>query len=118
MSETILMPTNRDDLKVKLLAQAEAAIDKMLSDERLSDHMTLSEIEAVVGVSETDFRQRVLEEIIATQQETAKTCPMCGSTLRNKGKRKKRMVTLRGESEIERTYYHCETCQKGYFPPR
>lgn len=111
------MPTNRDDLKAKLLAQAEAAIDKMLSDERLSDQMTMSEIEAVVGASEADFRQRTLEEIIATQQENAKTCPLCGSQLRNKGKRKKRVVTLRGESEIERTYYHCETCQKGYFPP-
>jgi len=112
------MPTNRDDLKVKLLAQAEAAIDKMLSDERLSDQMTLSEIEAVIGVSETDFRQRALEEIIATQQENVKICPRCGCSLRNKGKRKKRVVTLRGESEIERTYYHCETCQKGFFPPR
>lgn len=112
------MPTNPKELKAKLLAEAEAAIDKMLSDERLSNHMTLSDIEAVVGVSEADFRQRVLEEIIAVQEESAKTCPLCGSSLRNKGKRKKRVVTLRGESEIERTYYHCETCQKGYFPPR
>jgi uncharacterized protein with PIN domain len=112
------MPPNRDDLKAKLLAQAEAAIDKMLSDERLSNHMTLSEIEAVVGVSEADFRQRALEEMIAIQQENTKTCPLCGNQLRNKGKRKKRLVTLRGESEIDRTYYHCETCKRGYFPPR
>ena len=63
------MATNRDDLKVKLLAQAEAAIDKMLSDERLNECMTLSDIEAVVGVSEADFRQRTLEEIIGMQQE-------------------------------------------------
>ncbi|NJO20149.1 MAG: hypothetical protein HC838_08945 [Spirulinaceae cyanobacterium RM2_2_10] len=100
------MSTQRDDLKAKLLAQAEAAIDKLLSDERVSEQMTLSEIEAVVGESEADFRQRTLEEIIAMQQENAKTCPLCGSQLRNKGKRKKRVVTLRGESEIERTYYH------------
>ena len=112
------MPTNRDDLKAKLLAQAEAAIEQMLSDERLSEAMTMSEIEALVGASEADFRQRALEEIIAIQQENAKTCPLCGSSLRNKGKRKKRVVTLRGASEIERTYYHCETCQQGYFPPR
>ena len=112
------MATNRDDLKAKLLAQAEAAIEQMLSDERLSEAMTMSEIEGLVGASEADFRQRALEEIIAIQQENAKTCPLCGSSLRNKGKRKKRVVTLRGESEIERTYYHCETCQQGYFPPR
>lgn len=111
------MPNTKDDLKAKLLAQAEAAIDKMLSDERLNNHMTLSDIEAVVGMSEADFSQRTLEEIIAMQQESVKRCPLCESQLRNKGKRKKQVVTLRGESEIERTYYQCETCQRGYFPP-
>jgi hypothetical protein len=38
--------------------------------------------------------------------------------LRNKGKRKKWVLTLRGETDVERNYYHCETCRKGYFPPR
>jgi NADH pyrophosphatase NudC (nudix superfamily) len=112
------MSTNRDELKAKLLGQAEAAIDKMLSDERLNEQMTLSDIEAVIGVSEADFRQRALEEIIAMQQESTKTCPLCGSQLRNKGKRKKRVVSLRGETGVERNYYQCERCQKGYFPPR
>jgi len=112
------MSSKRDDLKAKLLAQAEAAIDKMLSDERLSEAMTLSDMEAVIGVSEADFRQGALEEIIAIQQERPTTCPLCGGKLRNKGKRKKRVVTLRGETDVERTYYQCEGCGKGYFPPR
>lgn len=111
------MSTHRDNLKAKLLAQAEAAIDRMLSDERLNEHMTLSDIEAVIGVSEADFRQRALEEIMGMQQDSAKTCPVCGSPLRHKGKRKKRVVTVRGEADVERNYYHCETCRKGYFPP-
>jgi hypothetical protein len=34
--------------------------------------MTLSDIEAVVGVSEADFRQRALEEIVAIQQGSPK----------------------------------------------
>ena len=112
------MSTKRDELRAKMLAQAEAAIDKMLSDERLSEEMTLNDIEAVIGVSEADFRQRALEEIVAIQQATPTTCPLCGGQLRNKGKHKKRVVTLRGETDIERSYYHCETCGKGYFPPR
>lgn len=112
------MSSNRDELKAKLLAQAEAAIDRLLSDERLNEHMTLSDIEAVVGGSEADFRQRALEEIIAMQQDSPRTCPLCGEGLRNKGKRTKRVVTLRGETDVERSYYRCERCQKGYFPPR
>ena len=109
--------TKRDDLKAKLLAQAETSIDRMLDDERFNEQMTLSEIEGVIGDWETDFRQRALEEIIAMQATEEKTCPLCGSQLLNKGKRKKRVVTLRGKVEVERPYYQCQPCQKGYFPP-
>lgn len=115
------MSTKRDNLKAKLLAEAEAAIDKMLSDERLSEHMTMSEIESVVGVSEVDFRQRVLKEIVTMQEEKDKattTCPLCGKRARNKGQHSKRLMTLRGEVEMKRAYYYCKTCQKGFFPPR
>lgn len=66
--------------------------------------MTLSELEAVVGVLEADFGQRALEEIIGMQQESVGKCPRCGSQLRNKGKRNKRVVTLRGETEVKRNY--------------
>ena len=111
------MPTRREALKAKLLARAEATIDNLLEDERLHEKMTLSEIERVVGVSEADFRQAALEEIIALQQETPTTCPICGGKLENKGKRRKQVVSLRGEAEIERTYYQCQSCKRGYFPP-
>jgi NADH pyrophosphatase NudC (nudix superfamily) len=112
------MSSKRDELKTKLLAQAEATIDRLLSDERLNEQMTLSDIEAVVGRSEADFRQRALAELIAMQQDSPGTCPVCGEALRNKGKRTKRVVTLRGETDVERSYYQCERCRTGYFPPR
>lgn len=112
------MLKQREDLRAKLLAQAEAAIDKMLLDERLTETMTLSTIEAVIGVSEADFRQRALEEIMAIQQDSPTVCPICTGALRSKGKRHKRVVTLRGETDVVRTYYYCQTCRQGYFPPR
>jgi hypothetical protein len=112
------MSDQKEELRAKLVAQAEAAIDKMLSDERLTERMTLSDIEAVVGLSEADFRQRALEEIITIQQDRPVTCSMYGGKLHNKGKRKKRVVTLRGETQIERSYYQCADCGQGYFPPR
>jgi YgiT-type zinc finger domain-containing protein len=111
------MPTDREELKVKLLARAEATIDELLKDKRLHEKMTMSEIEQVVGQSEADFRQAALEEIIALQQETATRCPMCGGRLENKGKRRKQVVSLRGATQIERTYYQCQACGRGYFPP-
>lgn len=112
------MPRKKDDLKAKLLSEAEASIEKMLSDERMSDEMNITEIEDVIGDLETDFRQRVLNEVMSEQQSKLTSCPECGGKLRNKGKRLKRQVTLRGEIDIERTYYQCKDCGVGVFPPR
>ena len=112
-----MMDEKRAAVKARLMAKAEAAIDKMLADERVSETMTMSNIEAVVGKSETDFRQAALEEIIAMQKSSAKTCPLCGSKLVNKGKQQRRVVSLRGEVKLARTYYECPGCRKGYFPP-
>ena len=112
------MSTEKDELKAKLLAEAEASIEEMLLDKRISQKMTLTEIEDVIGDLETDFRQRVLNEVVGEQENEIPSCPDCGGKLRNKGKRTKRLVTLRGETEIERRYYQCEDCGKGIFPPR
>jgi YgiT-type zinc finger domain-containing protein len=112
------MASSREEMKAKLLARAEVAIEAMLQDERLHEKMTLSEIEQLIGGSEADFRQAALEEIIAMQQDTPITCPVCGGKLENKGKRRKQVVSLRGETCLERTYYQCQQCGHGYFPPR
>lgn len=110
------MSTKKDELKAKLLAEAEAALEQMVSDERMSEQMTITEIEDVIGEMEKDFRQRVLREVIGEQEERVARCPGCGGKLRNKGKHSKRLVTLRGESDLERSYYQCEDCGKGVFP--
>jgi len=112
------MLNKKDELKAKLLAEAEAALEKMLSDERMSQRMTITEIEDVIGDLENDFRQRILSEVMGEQTDQAMSCPDCGGQLRNKGKHTKRLVTLRGEADVERSYYQCEACGKGVFPPR
>jgi NADH pyrophosphatase NudC (nudix superfamily) len=112
------MSSSREELKAKLLGRTEVMIDEMLQDERLHEKMTLSEIEQLIGVSEADFRQAALEEIIAMQQDTPMTCPLCGGQLENKGKHRKQVISLRGETCLERTYYQCQQCGHGYFPPR
>ena len=112
------MSNKKDEWKAKLLAEAEAAIEKMVSDERLSQQMTLTDIEDVIGDFENDLRQRVLREMVGEQANQPMSCPECGGQLRNKGKRSKRLVTLRGETDLERSYYQCEVCGKGVFPPR
>jgi YgiT-type zinc finger domain-containing protein len=60
----------------------------------------------------------MLQELVNEAQATeGRVCPTCAGKLRHKGKRKRRVVTVRGEIEVERDYYVCTTCGTGYFPP-
>ncbi len=111
------MSKQREELKAKLLSEAETAIDKMLSDQRMSQQMHINDIEDLIGDAEGAFRESVLRELMSVQDGTSPACGDCGGRLRNKGKRKRRVLTLRGEAEIERKYYQCQDCGKGFFSP-
>jgi len=71
----------------------------------------------MVGKPEAAFRQAVRDELLVVQQSKPSNCPLCRGKLENKGKRRRHVVSLRGEAEIERGYYQCQTCDQGYFPP-
>ena len=112
------MPSKREALKAKLLADAERAIDELLNDRHFSETMTLSEIEALVGDAEAKLSQAMTQELVRAHPEPkGGFCPECGGKLRSKGRRRKPVVTTRGEVEIERDYYVCQGCGAGYFPP-
>jgi uncharacterized protein with PIN domain len=112
------MSNPQEELKARLLAEAEASIERMLRDGRMGKEMTITEIEDVIGDLEMDFRERVLSEVMGEQESKVLNCPACGGKLRNKGQRTKQLVTLRGETELARNYYQCEACGQGVFPPR
>lgn len=40
----------------------------------------------------------------------------CGQPARYAGRKRKRFVSVLGVLELERAYYHCATCQRGFFP--
>ena len=113
------MPTQSDDLKKRLQERANEAIEKLLTQKGGRRDLSMDEMEDLVGDFELEVRQSLMQEIIADTQETqAGLCERCGGKLRYKGKKPKRVVTLRGEVTVERDYYQCETCGRGYFPPR
>ena len=112
------MPPDKEDLKAKLLAKAEAEIEAMLSDPKVNPKMSLSEMERVVGELGSKLNQQVMQELVNTSQgETEERCPECGGRLRYKGQRSKRIESVRGEIEAKRDYYTCSDCGAGFFPP-
>lgn len=115
------MATKREKLEQELVEQAQKAIKKMLDELPESQDITLSDMEAATGVMGRSLMQKSLQKLVQEKQaEQAKVvhCQACGEKMHRRGKRKKRVESLRGEIEIERLYLVCPTCSETYFPPR
>jgi uncharacterized protein with PIN domain len=107
-------------LKARLMAEAEAAIDTLLSTRKAPAAASLADIEQVVQKAEQQIGQALTAELVregAAQPPPWPTCPQCGGKLKHKGKRRRRVVCQTGEVTLERSYYHCAACGQGIFPP-
>jgi uncharacterized protein with PIN domain len=112
------MAQSKEDLEARLMKQAESAIGRMLEAKGARRDLSLSEMEDLVGKLEHELRQSLMQEMVEEVEEPSiSVCESCGGALRYKGRKKRRIVSVRGEVEVERDYYHCEVCKQGYFPP-
>lgn len=114
------MPTEREELEQQLLEQAQQAIRKLLDEWPAASEITLSDREKATGVMGQVIMQQSLQLLVKTkQQPTAHEvrCDPCNARMSRRGKRKKQIVTVRGEVEVERPYYVCPKCGATRFPP-
>jgi YgiT-type zinc finger domain-containing protein len=115
------MPTEREKLEQELLEQAQKAIKKMLDELPKATDITLSDMEEATGVMGRSIMNQSLQKL-AQEKQVVPTkgvkCKTCGEKMYRRGKRKKRVETVRGEIEIERQYLVCSKCGETYFPPR
>lgn len=110
-----------EELKAQLLAEAEAAIDKLLAKRRPANKITLREISQLAIESGQDMQRAVLHTLVQVSQSVEQapmTCPSCGRVMSAKGKRRRQVVSESGETPVERDYYYCRQCKVGHFPPR
>ena len=114
------MPQNDEDLKARMMAEAEAAIEALLRERGKKRELDLSDIEHLAREAGQRVMQGMTSELAEAEAEaeTGVVCPECGQALENKGKRERNVVTDSGEVRIKRGYYYCPTCRKGIFPPR
>jgi uncharacterized protein with PIN domain len=111
---------NREELKTRLMAEAEAAMDDLLARKPEAAEIKLRDIEQLAIGSSQDFREAVLEQLVKDSQDEAlevMNCPQCGQRMHDKGQRAKTLITEAGEVRVERTYYYCAACKHGVFPP-
>lgn len=114
------MPSNKKDLKARLMKEAEDLIDKLLDEKKSPDEILLSDIEKAAIEKGKRFQQAIAREL-TTESETYKgerpKCAGCGEPMRFKDYRSRRVETEAGEVEVKRAYYYCQACGSGIFPP-
>jgi hypothetical protein len=114
------MPNKREALEQELLEQAQAAIRKLLDELPEASEITLSDMEKATGEMGQTITQQTLQRLVESWQQPLSdtvACPSCGERMYRRGKRKRRVVTIRGEVAIERQYYVCPHCGAKRFPP-
>lgn len=114
------MPPTDEEIKARLMAETEEAIDRMLVKRKTQERTSLTEIERLA----LDLRQEVGEKATQVLVNAAEgpsvsgpKCPTCGEEMHSKGRKRRRVVTRSGEIDLGRTYYYCERCKQGFFPP-
>jgi uncharacterized protein with PIN domain len=113
------MPVDDKDLKARMMAEAEKAIERLLADRNEKEEVTLSDIERLVRAAGQSIMERFTDGLVEeeAQKPQSRVCPACGKKMRYKGRKERDLVTETGEVRLERAYYYCPTCRKGFFPP-
>ena len=114
------MPPADDELKARLMSEAESAIDRMLVKRKTKERITLSDIEHLALELRREVGEKATQVLVETVEEQAipgPECPTCGKEMHYKGRKTRRVATQSGEVTFQRAYYYCETCQQGFFPP-
>ena len=115
------MNTQSETLKRELLAAAEEAIEATLAWDAGHPAHSFAEIEALVLQVRRRMGQRMArilcEHQAAEYPVPGPCCPQCGREMHYKGEYPRQVGSLVGEVRFERSYYHCDPCQGGIFPP-
>ncbi len=115
------MKLSRDELRARLLAEAERAIDQLLVWNDANNAPTLSQIEDAVLKMRKRVSEQAANALIANQDTVEGSerpiCAQCGQPMRNKGYRENQLESRAGSLNTQRIYYYCPDCQQGTFPP-
>jgi len=115
------MRRTEEQIKAELMAEAQAAIEELVTWERAAGAPDLTTLEDKVLAVRQRLGQRLLEVLIedqeARQPAAAPTCATCGAVMRYKGQKGTAIESRVGGIQVERGHYYCAHCASGLFPP-
>jgi ribosomal protein S27AE len=108
------------DLKARMMAEAEEVIDNLLAGAGEKEQLMLNDIERLVRMAGQRMMRRLTQDLVEAEAEVEETgtCPECGQKMRYKGEKARHLATETGEVSLKRAHYYCPRCRKGVFPPR
>ena len=111
---------NDEELRARLLNEAEKAIDKVLADRPAADKITLRDIERLAVRAGTELSAGVQQALGAegSQGHSSPTqkCEKCGALMQRRGQHSRQVITEAGSSYLERVYFVCPSCGHSFFP--
>ena len=106
-------------VEAALRARINALVDETLAHAKTG--LSLTEIEDMALKVREQMGAAVTQALVTQQAPVAvpgPVCEQCGREMHYKGLKKRQVVSRSGEVVWERAYYYCETCRRGFSPPR
>jgi len=115
-----MCPT-RAEMRAKLLAEAEQAIDDLLEWTDQTPRPNLTQIENAVLKMRKQFSERAAQAVLEAQEAErpvpGPVCPTCQREMHYKDRKAQTVESRVGRLRLVRGYYYCEHCQHSLFPP-
>ena len=115
------MKPTRAERRAELLRQTEVLLDELLDWEEQNEQPTLTQIEDMVLKLRQRMGEQMAQSVLEAQAAQAPVpgpaCPECGREMHAKSRKRKRVESRVGSLPLERTYYYCDPCRRGSFPP-
>ena len=114
--------SEKGELRRRFVGKAEEVFDIAMEQGIAREDITLSEIEEIVNELKFELTGMLVESVIEVQASrqpgSGPHCEGCGREMRYKGEKKRpSIITSQGEIKVERSYYYCQKCRSGLFPP-
>lgn len=115
------MSPTRAELRAKLLAEAEQAIDELLDWTDHTPRPNLTQIETAVLKMRRQLSEQAAQVVIEAQAARRPVpgprCPTCQQEMHYKATKAQTVESRVGHLRISRGYYYCEQCRQSVFPP-